>query len=176
MLEGFVVLAPSKDAALSQDRSRPAHVPETGSAPKPHARSAGTRGKCRPAARRPATPQHGITVMNDSCIGPTQPTRPFAGFRRFPRRKIVHNRDSVLRSPPTRGRGAPPDRASKPRRFSAGLFQLAHKFGAVVDIALLVNMAHMGFHRCRRDDELLLDVLRAVPRHPQSEHLLLARR
>ena len=43
---------PSKDAALSQDRSRPAHVPETGSAPKPHARSAGTRGKCRPAARR----------------------------------------------------------------------------------------------------------------------------
>ena len=36
--------------------------------------------------------------MNDSCIGPTQPTRPFAGFRRFPRRKIVHNRDSMLRS------------------------------------------------------------------------------
>ena len=69
--EGFVVLAPSKDAALSQDHSRPAHVPETGSAPKPHARSAGTRGKCRPAARRPATPQHGITVMNDSCTGPT---------------------------------------------------------------------------------------------------------
>lgn len=109
-------------------------------------------------------------------FGAKQGRRAFAGSQ--PTGARSGNRQRAEAARPIRGhaREMPPGSASKPRRFSAGLFQLAHKFGAVVDIALLVNMAHMGFHRCRRDDELLLDVLRAVPRHPQSEHLLLARR